>query len=217
MNVRGYNPGLGKPTLSIATGGFGDGKSAFFVWLATEMAREAGVQLWTNFACRGARYVTNIDELYEIEDAIILFDEVHDIADSRRSTSKGNMQFLRWHGQSRKTGCQIFLISQSGGKVDVRIRDMNDFEFACQDIGDDDAGDYRSLIKVYDVDTGRQINEFVFDRSMAFGRYNHRSRAWSLDEGTSAQALGLSSSGYEQALTMGWEEDDEEVAQWLRA
>ncbi len=216
MRVRSYAAGLGKPTLSIATGGFGDGKSALFVWMATEVAREAGAQLWTNFACRGARYVTNIDQLYEIEDAVIVFDEVHDIADSRRSSSKGNMQFLRWHGQSRKSGCQVFLISQSGGKVDLRIRDMNDYEFACRDIGDDSLGDYRSEVLVYDLDTGRKINEFVFDRRWAFGLYNHRGRAWALDEGTSAQALGSSSSGYEEALTIDWELEIEEAAQWQK-
>ncbi len=216
MRSLSYAAGLGKPTLSIATGGFGDGKSALFVWMATEIAREAGAQLWTNFACRGARYVTNIDQLYEIEDAVIVFDEVHDIADSRRSTSKGNLQFLRWHGQSRKTGCQIFLISQSGGKVDLRIRDMNDFEFACRDIGSDELGDFRSLVKVYEVDTGRKINEFVFDRRWAFGLYNHRARAWALDEGTSAQALGAASGGYEEALAMEWEGENEEVRQWQR-
>ncbi len=210
--LRPYSASLGDPTLYIATGGFGSGKSSLFVWMATEIASDADVQLWTNFACKGARYITNIDQLYEIEDAVILLDEVHDIADSRRSSSKANMQFLRWHGQSRKSGSQVFLISQGAGKVDLRVRDMNDYEFRCTKIGNTEEGDYRSEIKVYNLNTGRRIKQFVFDRSVSFGRYNHRAQAWALEEGTSAQALGTASKGYEDALVMGWEEQYEEVA-----
>lgn len=57
-----------------------------------------------------------------LQNAFLLIDEIHTIADSRRSMSKQNVSWSYFFTQSRKRGVDIVATTQYVGQVDLRYR-----------------------------------------------------------------------------------------------
>jgi hypothetical protein len=170
-----------------AEGRFGSGKSAYCVWLAlTFSARRGGCPIWANFSLKGAIPIRTIADLYTCEGGVIVIDELQGTIHARVSAGSANLEFLEWFDQCRKQDSDVICITQAFHKIDVIVREMIEIGFSCQnaDIAETvfEPKKYVSKIAAIDMDSGRELSAFRFDRSVSFEYYNHKERAWKLEK-----------------------------------
>lgn len=83
--------------------------------LLTNM-RHPSILEWTE-------YLSDLDQLDdERGHFVVLVDEIHQFADSRRSQGEANINFARLISQSRKGTIRVYATSQTLRKLDVRLR-----------------------------------------------------------------------------------------------
>ncbi len=160
----------------LTEGLFGSGKSAFTSLAAVDHARHAGMSLAANYSLGGAVEVHTLEELYLLRNAVLVVDEGHQTADSRKSGQ--NLDYWGWFSQCRKQRLVVFHISQDGGMVDKRIREMTQVLFVC-----DDLGDAWSSVESWRMKKGKvvsKLSSFEFDRRRAYDLYDHEQRAWAV-------------------------------------
>ncbi len=163
------------------TGHFGSGKSALAsYWAARYIVN--GWPVWANYSLCGARPIRTVDELYDCLDGLILIDEMQGTAHARTFTRDSQMGFLKWFDQCRKTGSDLWLITQALYKVDKIIRGEVDYEVNCVNRGEIPGGPALTDVTVWDLRShiARRVSAFAFDRRAAYGLYDHRERAWPL-------------------------------------
>lgn len=169
---------LDEPRIVIVEGQYGTGKTAFASALLVELAGGLDCPLWANWTLQGATRLSTWDEVQLCEDGVVGLDEFHDTLNARRSSSNQNLEVMRWGGQVRKKGCHLVLISQMAGKIDLQLRLMANVVYTLAKAPKRHARDYRSVVTVREVNQGagrmRVVNRFVWDRSQAFGLYDHR-------------------------------------------
>lgn len=78
--------------------------------------------------------LTQILEQQCLTDAFVLLDELHTIADSRRSMTKRNIDWSYFFTQSRKRGVDIMATTQREMQVDVRYRLNSDTYIYCKKV-----------------------------------------------------------------------------------
>lgn len=157
------------------SGLFGSGKSAYASWLARRLQLRRGCRVWANYHLDRARPLRSIPQLYECVGGVIVLDELQGTIHARQSSK--NLEFLEWFDQCRKQDSDVLVITQALHKIDVIVREMIEVCYACRRV------DGRwSEIEAYDLTaaTPARRNQFGFDRSLAYGLYNHRERAWRL-------------------------------------
>ena len=155
-------------------GRFGSGKTAFAVWFAGELARQrGGVPVYANFNIVGSTPIYTFEDLYRCDDAVIVLDELQGTIHARRSNH--NLEFLAWFDQCRKQNSDVICITQALHKVDVIVREMIDIDFDCENRGEN-----ITAIVAYDLHKGVKKASRNFDRSVSYGLYNTRERAWAL-------------------------------------
>lgn len=162
-----------------ASGKFGSGKTAFISFMATQTAAGNHVPLWSNYNLRGATPIRTYDDLYACEDGVIALSELQIICDSR--DMKKAKLFIEWFLQCRKSGCEIYFDTQALHQVDKRVRDNSDIYFELRKLGASFSG-----VEVWDLSTLQMVNTFAIDRRWSYDLYNHRERAWTLEEAAEA-------------------------------
>lgn len=115
----------------------GSGKT---LWL-TKMAHEAyeeGRTVYSNVKFKfphtplNRHMINTIMQQDSLQDAFIALDELHTIADCRRSMSKRNVNWGYFFTQSRKRNVDIVATTQFPGQVDLRYRMNCDYSIECQ-------------------------------------------------------------------------------------
>lgn len=76
-----------------------------------------------------------------LENAVVLLDEIHMIADSRQPTSLQNRCITYFFLQSRHRNCDILYTTQQAGQGDIRIRKNTDVKVICENLKLDSDGD----------------------------------------------------------------------------
>jgi hypothetical protein len=164
----------------VCSGDFGSGKSNFASYLAVSLARRYNAPLWANYSLRGSVALRKISDLYECRSGVLVFDELHDLIDSRQSSGTHNAEFLEWFMQSRKLQSDIIICTQVLDQIDKRVRRMCKAEFAFQSLGE-----HLSQVETFRIDLMgercERINSRVWDRRLAYGLYDHLERAWVLE------------------------------------
>lgn len=136
------------------TGGLGSGKTLLMSALAVQQMA-LGRVVAANYALHGARIFTYWEDLFAFEDGVFAWDEAHVDADSRMFAQ--NVEATSWFLQTRKSGLDLLMTTQSFDQVDLRIRNMVDCVIELQKIS---PGVSRST--TVDGYSGRIIRRGVF-------------------------------------------------------
>jgi hypothetical protein len=171
------------------SGNFGAGKTAAASYFAHREQVRRRCPIWSNYGLLGARSLSTVSELEHCKGGIIVLDELHDLVSSRSSMSKATGEFMSFWNQCRKTESEIFVISQRVSKMDKQVRDMIDIEMSMYRMGS-----RYSRLEVWDVQAERLKVSSVFDRSLAYGLYNHLDRARRLSTAAELEPVGKAAS-----------------------
>jgi len=91
------------------------------------------VQIYCNFPCSfDYIHFENWEELRDIKDAIVIFDEIDTAIDSRNTKSKDQLRFTHWFKQNGKRGITLMYTAQMFSLVELRVRQQTDYVFECQ-------------------------------------------------------------------------------------
>jgi hypothetical protein len=123
----------------------GGGKTAFMVALGY-IDHQAGKRILTNMT--GLNFpseLVKIDDIVnlapELQYCTLLLDELHTIADSRKSTRIQNVQISNFFLQSRHRGVNIIYTEQYSNADDKRIRQNTDVKIIARNLYIDSDGD----------------------------------------------------------------------------
>jgi len=156
----------------------GDGKSAFATATAFNEYMNNGAKIVCNYKLNfppsptGGKVIEK--SLYEItklpddiNDAILILDEFHLIAPSRKIFGKSNERYIILVTQLRKRNITLFWLSQRWMLVDKGIRDQTDFYIMMSNISDD-----FFIAEICDRWTDAPLNTIEFDAKEFFkGKY----------------------------------------------
>lgn len=119
---------LSQGCLIVWVGTMGSGKTLSMVKEARKY-QENGFTVYSNFHLSFPHVLLTKDLVkkmlkgeFELENAVLLLDEVHQIVDSRRGTSTKGVLFSYLVNQSRKKSVRIFMTTQFFSQIDGRIR-----------------------------------------------------------------------------------------------
>ena len=119
---------LNQGMVIVFVGGMGSSKTLSMVREAEIYSRQ-GYTVYSNFKLNFPFVWIDSDLLrkiirgeLELDNAVLLLDEVHQIADSRLSASKKNVWFSYMVNQSRKKSVRILATTQFFSQVDRRLR-----------------------------------------------------------------------------------------------
>lgn len=121
-------------TLVNMVGGIGSGKTLF---MTADSVASDRAHLYSNYTIHDPRYVDLAPEMLAdplLRDAIILLDEVYAWLESRTSGKDINRYMSYILFQCRKKDIDIYMSEQLISTVDLRYRDMIDFEVRCKAI-----------------------------------------------------------------------------------
>lgn len=119
-------------TQILVHGKKGSGKTLYCVKNAYEAYKE-GRTVYSNIRLKFSHIPLTKDMIESImkqdslQHCFILIDELHTIADSRRSMTKNNINWGYFFTQSRKRGVDIMATTQFPGQVDLRFRNNCDY------------------------------------------------------------------------------------------
>lgn len=120
-----------KPGTFIAFQGvLGAGKTLNMSRIAA-LAAMNGQKVYANYDCFAER-LQSIAHLYRVRNAVILLDELQSILDSREF--KNNAAITQWILITRKLGLSILYTTQFLGQVDLRVRHVTSWVYACQEV-----------------------------------------------------------------------------------
>ena len=118
-------------TLVNIEGRYGSGKTL----IATIMAVDSGKPIYANYPIKSDRYIPVTPELlFEIDTGIIVLDEVYTWLESRTSGKPSSIYLSHILFQSRKRDMDFLITDQLLKTVDVRFRDMRDYDIRCKAI-----------------------------------------------------------------------------------
>lgn len=106
-------------------GKMGAGKTLIMSALASALAKQMKLPLYSNYNLQGAELVDSIDKIWSMDKAIFCFDELWITLDSR--TYKDNIDLTRWINQTRKKQLLVFYTTQHIRQVELRVRNATDF------------------------------------------------------------------------------------------
>lgn len=105
-------------------GKMGAGKTLAQSALATFLHQTTGLPLFANYELQDAQMITDMGQVWDMEQAIFCFDEIWLSADSR--LWQDNVALTRWVNQTRKKKLLIFYTTQHISQVEMRIRKATD-------------------------------------------------------------------------------------------
>ena len=119
-------------TLTNIVGRVGSGKTLFMTADAVNSGR---AHIYANYQVNDPRYIALLPEMLmdpNLRDAVILLDEVYAWIESRTSGRDINRYMSYILFQSRKKDIDFYMTEQLLSTVDLRYRDMIDFEVRCK-------------------------------------------------------------------------------------
>lgn len=134
------------------TGNLGSGKTLSGVILANFLRRMIGAEVRSNMLkMKGATPFWDMQEVWNMENSILLWDEMWITADSRMW--KSNVAMTDFIMLTRKKGLILIYTAQKFGQLDKRIRDVTDYVIVCDKRKE---GIWMSFIDTYDERRGRR-------------------------------------------------------------
>jgi len=113
----------------------GSAKTMMMSGLVRVIAHKTLLPIFANYkSLKGSRYVSTIDQVANLNDAILCLDELHTTMDSR--AFKDNLTMTYFVTQIRKRGLLTFYTTQKFGQVDKRVRDATDILIECSKVKD---------------------------------------------------------------------------------
>ena len=108
----------------------GSAKTMMMSGLVTVIAHKTRLPIFAHYkSLKGARYVSSINQVSNLNDAILCLDELHTTRDSR--AFKDNLTMTYFVTQIRKRGLLTLYTTQKFGQVDKRLRDQTDILIEC--------------------------------------------------------------------------------------
>ena len=115
-------------------GKMGAGKTLSASILASYLSRATGAPLYANYALRGATRMKTMQDIFGLNSAILVFDEMWLTMDSRQW--KDNVFLTRWINQTRKKKMIVFYTTQHIRQIEMRARNATDILIYCENTGD---------------------------------------------------------------------------------
>lgn len=110
-------------------GTLGAGKTLSMTALGAAAAA-TGQKVYANYSTSYAEPLQSITHMFQVRDAVLLLDELQSILDSREF--KGNAALTQWILIVRKLGLSILYTTQFLGQVDLRVRHVTEYVYACE-------------------------------------------------------------------------------------
>lgn len=115
-------------------GNMGSGKTLGMTILAYRLHTQKGVPVYANYHTTFSIPVKSWDEVYKIDNGLLLLDEAHVPFDSRAfADDHGRTHFIL---QTRKKGLTCMFTTQHISQVDKRIRNVCDVLGMCKKLGE---------------------------------------------------------------------------------
>lgn len=158
-------------------GRMGSGKTMNMTKWAIMFSEKSGKQIYSNYHInhKNAHYFKKYQELENVRNAIICYDEIHVDQDSRNWDSKSQQKFSHWVTQTRKMYNSFFYTSQTLDQLEKRIRNNTLYVFFCS------KNRYKNEMyeDLYDTQMGFgssvYLKRFVFNKPwLLFNYYNTR-------------------------------------------
>lgn len=105
-------------------GKMGTGKTLTASVLASYIHNLTGIPLYANYALEGAEKIKDLKDMWALDTAIFVFDEIWLTMDSR--LWKNNVTLTRWINQTRKKKLLVFYTTQHISQVEMRVRKATD-------------------------------------------------------------------------------------------
>jgi hypothetical protein len=111
-------------------GKMGAGKTLSMSVLTSYFSAHTGAPLYANYNLQGAAPLESIRQLWQLDTAVVAFDELHVNIDSRNW--KNNVFLTHFITQTRKKKLAFFYTTQHIGQVDLRVRQNTDILIHCE-------------------------------------------------------------------------------------
>lgn len=110
-------------------GTLGSGKTLNMTRIGA-LCRASGQTVYSNYETSFARPIDSIPHMFTIRNSVLLIDELQSILDSREF--KNNASLTQWIVIVRKLGLSIVYTTQFLGQVDLRVRHVTEYVYACE-------------------------------------------------------------------------------------
>lgn len=110
-------------------GSLGSGKTLNMTRVGA-MAALSGQTCYANYKTTFAKPIESIAHMFQLRDGVLLIDELQSILDSR--DFKNNASLTQWILIVRKLGLSILYTTQFLGQVDIRVRHVTEYVYACE-------------------------------------------------------------------------------------
>lgn len=115
----------------LFVGEFGSGKTRGAVNSVAQRWKE-GLEVYSNMHLGFPhKQVSEVNLKTDISNCVLLLDEIHLVADSRRSGSSENLNWTYLFTQTRKARCDVVGTTPDVGMVDARYRNFIDLLIVC--------------------------------------------------------------------------------------
>mgnify|MGYP001188899564 CR=1 FL=1 len=121
------NPG----TFIAFQGTLGAGKTLNMTVMGA-LAAASGQKVYANYRTVFAEPLQSITHMFEVRNAVLLLDELQAILDSREF--KSNAELTQWILIVRKLGLSVLYTTQFLGQVDLRVRHVTEWVYACEKV-----------------------------------------------------------------------------------
>jgi hypothetical protein len=138
-------------------GELGAGKTLNAVLWSQYLKKLSGdkLDIYANFHIFNAKRFRSVDELLNISNAIIVYDEIHTDINSRIWWK--NNEIINYFLQLRKRNNFLIFTTQNIKQVDVRLRNITNFLFYCLKRG------YKIKVYIFDFQNNILKNHYYLD------------------------------------------------------
>ena len=167
--------------INAIVGGLGSGKTLLMIFLLY-LEKKAGKYVVTNMSSVDFQdevldfnaFLQDVQENASLNNIALGLDEIHILLDSRSSMSKSSKIASYFILQTRKRNVNLYCTSQHIGQVDLRLRNMLDRVYICENVKDE-KGNKTDLFQYRLIDYTETIprkHTFFLDGREIYGLYD---------------------------------------------
>jgi len=167
--------------INAIVGGLGSGKTLLMIFLLY-LEKRSGKLVMTNMSSVSYQdkplhfeeLLQDVQDNHALNNIALGLDEVHIFLDSRSAMSKSSKVASYFILQTRKRNVNLYFTSQHIGQVDIRLRNMIDRLYICENVKDED-GEKSDLFRYQVIDyseTRPRQYEFMLDGRKIYDLYD---------------------------------------------
>ena len=167
--------------INAIVGGLGSGKTLLMIYLLF-LEKQSGKIVMTNMTSVSFQdkplyfeeLLQDVQDNHALNDIALGLDEVHIFLDSRSAMSKSSKVASYFILQTRKRNVNLYITSQHIGQVDLRLRNMLDRVYICENLKDEEGNKtdlFRYIVLDY-TETTPAKHSFLLDGRKIYELYD---------------------------------------------